>query len=51
MFKFDLRNIFKWVERGQIYAVHQTHSVQGVDPHNAKFCDGAQHFRGLKEKR
>ena len=48
--KFNLRDIFQWVEREQIYAVHQTHSAQGVDPHNLQFCDDAQHSRGLKEK-
>ena len=50
MFKFDLWDIFQQVEHGQIYAVHQTHSVQGIDPHNSQFCDSAQHARGLKEK-
>ena len=49
VFKFDLQDIFQWVERGQIYAVHQTHSVQSVDPHDSQFCDTAQHSRGLKE--
>ena len=50
VFKFNLRDIFQWVEHGQIYAVHQTYSVQGIDPHNSQFCDSAQHSRGLKEK-
>ena len=49
MFNFDLQDIFQWVECGQIYAVHQTHLVQSIDPHDSQFCDAAQHSRGLKE--